>query len=110
MREATKVVAVAPCRLSSAHPHTEKRTGQRRERSSPLARPVQLLLTRSALEDDQVLRLRPESIGILDLQVATEPGAVARRASRVVEALPGDDRVGTCRVGNLDLVHGALVD
>src|SRR5205085_615072 len=53
---------------------------------------------RSALEDDKVLGLRPEPVGILNLEVAVETRSVTRRDISVVEALPRYDPIIATRV------------
>src|SRR5205823_14526827 len=65
---------------------------------------------RSALEDDKVLGLRPEPVGILDLEVAVETRSVTRRDISVVEALPRYDRIIATRVRHSYLPHRSLVD
>src|SRR5204863_2081111 len=87
-----------------------------RERKSPAAlggRPGYQLgfrANRSALEDDKVLGLRPEPVGILDLEVAVETRSVTRRDISVVEALPRYDRIIATRVRHSYLPHRSLID
>ena len=122
MREATSVGTGALCRLGFA-PSTQEsarlgiRVRERKRANGPETRtnlasgPTRSAASnRSAFEDDQVLRLRPEAVSILDLEVAAERRVVARRDVGVVEALPRDDRVMPGRIGNLNLMHRALID
>src|SRR5262245_30265963 len=63
-----------------------------------------------ALDDDQILRRRPELVGFRDLERAVELGPVAGAHFGVVETLARHDLVFARRIRERDLVHRARVD